>query len=115
MEAVWHDLDGDVAPQLGIAGAIDHAHSARAENRENVVRTDLPPHERFPGVVSHDLRRQFSHRRRKKALRLLRVRKQRLHLLSKRIVVAAGRRDKRGSLALVAVERSVAKMLDTPS
>ena len=50
MEAVCHDLDGDVAAQLGIAGTIHLAHPARAEQRENLVRTDLAADERFRGA-----------------------------------------------------------------
>ena len=65
-------------------------------------------------LISHDLRRQFPDRRREKALRLLRVREERLHLLPQRFVVAACRRHERGALARVAVERSVAEVFDAP-
>ena len=34
------DLDGDVALQLGVAGAIDLAHAANAERRDDFVGTE---------------------------------------------------------------------------
>jgi hypothetical protein len=35
------DFEGDVAAKLGVARAIDFAHSANAERRENFVRAEL--------------------------------------------------------------------------
>ena len=37
------DLDGDVAIELGVAGAIDLAHSACPERRENLVGAETHP------------------------------------------------------------------------
>ena len=37
----WRDLDGDVAPQARIVGAIHFAHSAGADGREDFVRPEF--------------------------------------------------------------------------
>ena len=35
-----HDLDGDVAPEAGIARTVDFAHAARTERRQHFVRAE---------------------------------------------------------------------------
>ena len=113
-EDVCHDLDGDITAQLRIAGPIHVAHPARAEERKNPMRTELPARERRAVIGSQDVRRRFANRRFEKPLRCVRVREQRLHLPSQRFVVTACRRHERGALANVADKRSVAQVFDTP-
>jgi hypothetical protein len=38
-----HDLDRDVAPEAGIARAVDLAHTARAERGDDLVGTEPGP------------------------------------------------------------------------
>ena len=45
------DLDGDVAPELGVASAVDLAHAARPEQRLQVISAD--------GSASHGTRGRF--------------------------------------------------------
>jgi hypothetical protein len=42
-EDVGQDLQGDVAPQPAVARAIDLAHAARAERRDDLVRPKRVP------------------------------------------------------------------------
>jgi hypothetical protein len=113
-EGVGHDLDGDVAAELGVPGAIHLAHPTFAEDGQDLVRTDLPAHERRSVLSGQDVRRHFSDRGLEKTLRPLRMRQQCLDLRSQRIVRSAGRRHERGPLARIPVERSVAQLLDSP-
>jgi hypothetical protein len=39
----WQDLDSHIAPQLRIAGAVDLAHSAAAEQFDDLVRSKRAP------------------------------------------------------------------------
>jgi len=41
LERLWQDLDGDCSIKTDIARAIDLAHAARAERREDLVRAEL--------------------------------------------------------------------------
>ena len=107
-------FEGDLAPELGVAGAIDLPHPARAQERKNRGRPDLPAHQRRPVRLSQDVRRHGPQRRHEKPLRCLRVRQQGFHLVSQRLVAAAGRRHERGPLARLAVQRRVAQLVDTP-
>ena len=40
-ERVGDDLDRDVAPQFRVARAIDFAHAASAQRRDDLIRTEL--------------------------------------------------------------------------
>ena len=77
------------------------------------MRADLPAHERPALLVTQDLRRNVAYRRGEEPLRVRRVRQQRCHLSSQRLVIPAGRCDERGALVRVAFERRVADVLDT--
>ena len=84
-------------------GAIHLPHSARAKKRKNRVRADLASHQRRAGLLSQHTRSDFSYRRREKPLGCLRVRQQRLHLLSQRVVACTGIGHERGPIGARAV------------
>src|SRR5262245_51932499 len=56
------NLDGDVSSKPGIARAVDLTHPARAEGRNDFVRTDTPPYQRFlllvGKILSHNIHRR---------------------------------------------------------
>ena len=41
-DGVRQHLDRDLSSELGVAGAVNLAHSARPDRREDLVRTDPP-------------------------------------------------------------------------
>ena len=111
LETVGDDLDGDVAAQPGVAGAVHLAHSAGAEQRQDPVRAELAADQRLARIC-HDPRRQFPDRSRQEALRLVRVREERLHFPAQRLVIAARGRHERRAVAILAIERGVAEVFD---
>ena len=113
-EGVGHDLDGDIAAKLHIACAIHLAHAARAEEREDFVRSDLAARERPRVLISQDVRGHFFHRRHEKPLRRLRVRQQALHFLSQRRIASACRCHVRRPIVRIALERGVAQIFNPP-
>ena len=63
MKCDGQDLDRDVAPQLAVARAIDLAHAARAERRDDRVRAELTADHldsvwRFAKRAGHHVRRR---------------------------------------------------------
>jgi hypothetical protein len=46
------DLESDVALQLGVACAVNLAHSARTDGRENLIQTDSSPDRKGHGALS---------------------------------------------------------------
>ena len=82
------DLDRDVPPQLGVARAIDLAHAAGAERRDDRVRAEL--------TVSHlregrEGRRGFLEKRTCRAFKA----QQRLNFRPQRHILTAGFRQER--------------------
>ena len=92
------DLDGDVAPQLAVARAIDLAHAARAERRHDRVRPELTAHHRGlfgapRGRRNHDRRGCFEKPRRRRL-----VAEQRLDFLPQRLIPLARLFQERAAL-----------------
>ena len=114
-EDVRDNLDCDISAQLRVVSAVNLAHPARADQSQDLVRTDLPADERRPGMIGQHARRDVSDRRREKPLRSLRVCEQSLHLLPQPFVRSACSCHERSPLARIVVKRRVAHGFDAPT
>ena len=100
------DLDRDVPAELAVAGAIDLAHAAGAERRQDRVRPDLPiQHAGTPGNDGRGGRFE-------KPRRVRFIAEQRLDVQPQRLVAITRLLQERGALLWRARERRVIEVRD---
>ena len=105
-------LERDVAAEPRVVRAVDLAHAAAAEQRLQVIDTDVPSD---PGRFGSFGGRRPGCRRQCRLFEEARHRglvEERLHVASKRLVARAGFRQKRGTFCGRALERAVVEPLD---
>ena len=109
MRSSRQDLDGDVAPELGVARAVDLAHAADAEQALHVINAESPANQR---LLCRGLGKRFGTTGREDVVSGDGLRQQRLDFALEVRVGAAGLGEKRGAGFALARERGVIELLD---
>ena len=105
-------LDGGVAAQAEVASPVHLSHTASAEEVPDGVPSQAAPDQRARGARDQLVGRFEQRRALEKGVSGAFEPQQRRDFLTKRVIVATGRVEKRGARLWMALERFVIKALD---